>query len=139
MGNQKQNGGAYKIGHFVSFPKTVINCQNFRKMARHTPAYLLLLQIAEQYNGGNNGDLSCAFSVMRNKGWVSAATLFRARDCLIHYGFITETRHGGRNQCSLFALAWESIDSCDGKIDVRPTTYPSRKFTKEVEKWSPEN
>lgn len=136
---QKQNARAYGIGNFVSLPKDVITCPNFQKMAKHSKAYLLLLQLAEQFNGKNNGDLSCAFSVLRNKGWTSNDTLSRMRKCLLHYGFITETRAGGRNQCSLFALAWESIDPCDGKIDVHPTTYPSRKYAKEKEEWTEKN
>jgi hypothetical protein len=134
---RKQNDKLYELGDFNSIPKDVIRCGNYYLLTGN--ACKLLSQVWEQYNGFNNGDLSATYSVMQQKGWVSSATLFKARDCLLHYGFITKSRMGGRNQCTLYALTWERIDECDGKIEVSATSHPSRKFTKKVEKWSPQN
>ncbi len=135
--SKKQNDKLYELGDFNSIPKDIIRCSNYHLLTGN--ACKLLTQLCEQYNGFNNGDLCVTFRVMRNKGWVSSATLFKARDCLLHYGFITKSRIGGRNQCALYALTWERIDECEGKIEVSATSYPSRKFTKKVEKWSPQN
>lgn len=127
----------YDHNRCFQFPSDVINSPNFRMLTGN--AVKLLVQFCEQYNGNNNGDLSCAFSVMRRKGWASAETLFKARDCLEHYGMIVRTRYGGKNCCNLYAITWERIDDCNGKIDQRPTSYPSRTFAKKVEKWSSKN
>jgi hypothetical protein len=44
---------------------------------------------------------------------------------LRHYGFLLLTRQGGLHQCSLFALSWNPIHDCGGKLDCSPTITPS--------------
>lgn len=79
----------------------------------------LLCEIGMQFNGKNNGDLSAAFSVLRKRGWHSSGTLNKAIKELKAGGWITTTRQGGRNKCSLFAVTWKPIDHCDGKHDEK--------------------
>ena len=61
-------------------------------------------------------------------GTYPVVSLAQARQELLHYGFIELTRQGGLGKCSLFAITWESVDDCDGKLDVRPTRTPSLDF-----------
>tara|TARA_R110001599_G_scaffold159052_2_gene346197 strand:- start:9745 stop:10245 length:501 start_codon:yes stop_codon:yes gene_type:complete len=85
----------------------------------------LLLDIASQWKLGHNGDASTAFEkVLRSRGWVSKATLYKALKELRSSGLIIQTRQGSLHQCSLYALGWLAIDECGGKLDVNSTTRP---------------
>jgi len=90
------------------------------------PAKALLVDVAMQYSGTNNGDLAITLSMMKKRGWRSNSTLRRALDALVEAEWLMLTRQGGRHKCSLYALTWESIDECGGKLDVKPTTTPPR-------------
>ena len=88
----------------------------------------LLIDIAGQFTGNNNGDLCAAWSVLQAKGWKSKGTLHRALNALLKAGLIEQTRQGGRNRCSLFAVTWRSIDECKRKLDVSSTKAPSARY-----------
>ena len=88
----------------------------------------LLVDIASQFNGKNNGDLTAAYSVMRERGWNSTGTLNKARKALLDAGLIQETRSGGRHRCTLYAVTWRGINECKSKLDVKPTIAPSNLF-----------
>ena len=90
----------------------------------------LLIDVAKQYNGSNNGDLHAAWSILSGQGWHSKGTLSRAIKELIDKGFIELTRQGGKNRCSLYAVTWRSIDECKGKLDVRETRVASNLWNK---------
>jgi len=83
-----------------------------------------LLYLAGQYRGKNNGDLSIAWTVARAKGVRSNGSLRAGVMELLEAGFVIQTRQGGRNRCSLFALAWFGIDECGGKLDIPATPVP---------------
>ena len=69
------------------------------------------------------GDLSAAYSVLKARGWRSPGTLNGALKRLVRAGWLTYTRHGGRNRCALYALTWWPIDYCEGKhLEVRAET-----------------
>ncbi|MBD9357845.1 hypothetical protein [Methylomonas albis] len=90
----------------------------------HMAAHLLDNLVA-QFNGNNNGDLAAAPKIMKLYGWTSQGSVHSALTELLANGFIEQTRQGGRNKCSLYALTWLAIDECDGKLDVSPTRVPS--------------
>lgn len=119
------NGRAAKV-QFLKLPRPVYNSENFKKLT--TKAIKLLIDIAIQYNGYNNGDLHASFELMKKRGWSSSATLNVAKRELEYYGFIELTRQGCLGRCSLYAVAWESIDECNGKIDCLPTKTASMSF-----------
>jgi len=110
---------------FVAIPKAVINSNNYASLSG--VGVKLLIQIAEQFNGFNNGDLQASWVIMRHKGWRSNATLNRAKQELIEKGFIEQTRQGWLRppRCALYALTWKSIDDCQGKLDVQATRVAS--------------
>jgi hypothetical protein len=85
----------------------------------------LLLELAGNYNGKNNGDLSAAYSTLAKRGWRSPGTLSDALRRLLALGWIIRTRHGGRNRCALYAVSWWPIDACEGKwLEVRAESVP---------------
>lgn len=90
------------------------------------PAKALLLDIARQYNGSNNGDLSATLTTLKPRGWTSNSKLRRALTALLNSELIILTRQGGRHKCSLYGLSWESIDDCKGKLDINSTKTPPR-------------
>jgi hypothetical protein len=100
----------------------------------------LLLALAYQYRGHNNGDLTAAFSIMqKNFGFTARGVIKRAVKQLLDANLIVQTRTsrflnpGG--QCALYALTWQPIDECPGKhLEVGPTVTPLRKFSIEQNK-----
>ncbi|MCL1483659.1 MULTISPECIES: hypothetical protein [unclassified Marinobacter] len=113
-------------GRFLAIPHSVLNSDAYRGLKGW--GVRLLVDIAGQYNGKNNGDLCAAMTVMEPRGWKSNSSLGTALSALLAAGLIEQTRQGGRNRCSLYAVTWHSIDDCGGKLDVRPTKAPSARY-----------
>ena len=80
-------------------------------------AVKLLIEIARQFRGYNNGDLSAPWSKMKLRGFRSPQTLHNAKQELIEAGFVVVARQGGMHGCTLFAVTWMPIDECGGKLD----------------------
>lgn len=71
----------------------------------------LLLDIARQYSGMNNGKLVICDKALKPRGWNSKDTIYRARSELLEAGFLIETRKGQKpNKASWYALTWLSLD-----------------------------
>ena len=101
------------------FPHHVLNHEKFKTLSRR--ATKLLMDIAAQYRGSNNGDLCAPFSLMQKRGWTSNDQLHKAKRELVDKEVIMVTRQGGRNKCTLYAVTWFQIDECNGKLDVLTT------------------
>ena len=43
-------------------------------------------------------------------------------------GLIEQTRQGGLHAAGLYAITWQAIDECHGKLDVAATRVPSNKW-----------
>ncbi len=67
-------------------------------------AFALLVDVSQQLNGKNNGDLSAAPSVMAVYNWRSRGAINDAIVELVALGFLQQTRQGGRNRCSLYGI-----------------------------------
>ena len=113
----------------------ILDSRNYAALS--SKAVKLLVDIGTQYRGKNNGDLTATWELMKLRGWKSKATLSDARDELIHYGFLILTRQGGRMKPNLYALSWQPIDYCKGKLDVPSTTVPSNDWMAEVAAFVP--
>lgn len=111
-----------KSRSFVMFPHQLLGSRRFHALSAHAVKALMFL--ASQFKGQNNGDLTIAWKVAKPKGIKSNAMLRSGVMELIDAGFVVQTRQGGRNRCSLFALAWFAIDDCDGKLDISATHAP---------------
>jgi hypothetical protein len=94
---------------FLAIPHTVLDSPAFLKLS--APAVRLLLDIARQYSGANNGQLVACMSYLSKRGWTSNDTVTRARRELEAAGFLIQTRMGARpNRAAWFAATWWSID-----------------------------
>lgn len=112
---RRYNKGKHESGSFSVWPHVCARSDSFKGLSPKAKG--LLLSLLGQYNGRNNGDLCCAWGIMKHEGWRSRDTLERARDELERSGWILRTRQGGRNMPNLYALTFYEIDECDGKLD----------------------
>lgn len=106
-------GGDYS---FIGLPHYILKSIEFASLTPN--AVKLLIELAKEYKGSNNGDFSAAYSVLKMRGWRSPGTLSKALKELLEKGWIVTTRHGGRHRCSLYAVTWWSIDECGGKLEL---------------------
>lgn len=97
---------------FVGIPRSALESPPFIGLSAQ--AVKLLIDVAAQFRGDNNGDLCIAWKLMKPRGWRSEETLHRAKKELLDAGFLFEARKGHRpNVCSLFALTWHVLDHSD--------------------------
>ena len=114
--------GRQTIPPFVMFPRVLMLHKNFKTLSPR--ATKLVVDLASQYNGFNNGDLCASLGFLKNRGWNSSDQLFKARKELADRGMTVVARQGGLNLATLFALTWFPIDDCKGKLDIASTITP---------------
>jgi hypothetical protein len=84
-------------------------------LALSHPARALLIEIARQYVGDNNGRLLVSGKVLGKRGWNSADVITRAKKALLEAKFIFETVKGQRpNKASWYAITWRALDRHEG-------------------------
>jgi hypothetical protein len=132
--DRRRAKGRQEGGSFCALPHSIFRSTEDRpapaaRLSRSARA--LLVDIAMQFSGGNNGNLTAAPTIMSRYGWRSRGTLSAALAELIAEGFLEITRQGGRNRASLYALTWKGIDA--GPHDAPPSPVPSRLFLPENE------
>ena len=110
--NRKRSGPP-----FLKLPYAYLESPQYAALSPR--ALKALIDIAAQYNGYNNGDLTAAWSIMRKRGWTSKDQLAKAVRELLGRGWVMLTRRGGRDRCmpTLYAVTWWGIDPCRGKLD----------------------
>lgn len=123
---RKNIKGRRTSGSFLALPHNVLNHPDFISLSPR--AIKLLIDLAAQFKGKNNGDLCATFSMMKKRGWNSNDQLKKATDELIQKSLLQLSRQGGRHCSNLYALTWKSIDECDGKLDIEPTRLAPRSF-----------
>ena len=98
--------------------------ENFRTL---TPrATKLLIDMASQFRGNNNGDLAATWSLLRTRGWNSKDQIAKGLEELLGRGWIVKCKQGMRIPPvpTLYALTWLAIDECGGKLDRSSTKAP---------------
>ncbi len=111
---------------YVALPHVVIDSPSYRALGH--PARALLIDIARQYTGSNNGRLVACAKYLKPLGWKSNDTVSRALVELKEKALLIETRMGMRpNRATWFALAWYSLDNSDG-MDIDPRTYRTGQY-----------
>jgi hypothetical protein len=111
-------------GSAFVIPYTLLRHPNFIRLSPW--GNKLVLDLARQYTGFNNGYLCASRTLMKPAGWKSTDTLQRAIEEAEHYGLILRSRQGGRNRATLHALTWRRIDDKrDKPLDVAPTMKPT--------------
>ncbi len=109
-------------GGFAAIPHRLLESPVFTGLSAH--AVKLLMDLAAQFKGFNNGDLCMAWTIMEKRGWKSRDTLNKARQELLDLELIIVSRYGDRKRPNLYALTFFAIDECSGKLDVKPTDRP---------------
>lgn len=122
MAKPKPRGGR-DGGQFLAIPHVVLESPGWRQ-AGHT-ARSLLIDIALQYSGKNNGRLVATLEHLSKRGWNSPAVLGQARKELIACGLLVEVRKGGfPSKSAWHALSWLALDQTDG-LDINWRLYES--------------
>jgi hypothetical protein len=75
-------------GSFLLLPHAVMKHPDFAMLSPR--ATKLLLDIAVEYNGKNNGDLNAVLSRLKKRGWNSSSQLSKAKGELRERGMIIE-------------------------------------------------
>lgn len=106
---------------FALLPLVMLESAGYRA-ASHT-ARSLLVDMAKQYTGRNNGKLTACAKYLVPLGWRSNDVIVRARRELIDCCLILETRKGARpNRAGWYALTWLDLDVTEG-LDIDPKLY----------------
>ena len=118
------------LGGFAGIPRDVMRHPDY--IGLKASARSVLQELAFQYRGKNNGDLTLAMKVMKLRGFNSPNTVNKAKKELLAADLIRETRKGFFQNpggvCCLFALTWQPIDECQGKLDCKSTIKAPRSF-----------
>mgnify|MGYP003578260505 CR=1 FL=1 len=119
MANGRNKVGRYSRptnrdgGGFIALPWVVMDSPAFMRLSMHARA--LLLEVARQFSGANNGRLLLSRVYMASRGWNSADMLTKAKRELLEGGFIFETVKGHRpNKASWYAVTWLALDKLPG-------------------------
>jgi hypothetical protein len=113
-------------GRYFALPHAVLDSVAYVGAGFATKA--LLMDIARQHSGINNGHLHAVFSWLKPRGWASSATVIKSLNELIARGLIVKTRMGGLHagRC-LYALTW--LDITDYReLDIDRAHYPKGKY-----------
>jgi hypothetical protein len=109
-------------GSFLQLPHALLRHPNYAALDAFSVK--LLIDVAGQYNGTNNGNLACTLVVLDKYGWVSNSTLTRAKNRLVDAGFLQLMRQGGlRMGPSLYAITWKELNHAPAKY-----SYDAAKF-----------
>ncbi len=128
--------GRYESGqHFASLPDEVLRSPAWGSIPHF--ARSVLVGIAAQFRGANNGDLDFPASKAKAYG-VSHKELAAAIPLLDKAGLIAVTRRGriegGRGVCSLYALTWRPVEASDKHDAPKAIQQPP---THEWANWNP--
>lgn len=124
MARKKSKGNT---GRFAGLPHYLMGTGNYIELSVYSKA--LLYELAYQYNGKNNGDLTLTASLLGERGFASS-TVSRCLNELKERGFVVVTRQGWkqRGKPTLLAITWQGIDDHPSglkydegvKVDPRP-------------------
>lgn len=121
--SRRKTKGRRESESYLALPHPLVKSPQFARLS--SKAVKLLIDIASEYNGRNNGNLAATLKPLRKKGWTSNDTLTKARNELVETGFIVLTRQGGLH-CgpNLYAITWRGIDESNGRHEAMPSDRP---------------
>jgi hypothetical protein len=116
--------------HFAQVPVEVLTSAACCALRNY--AFRVLIAIAAQYRGNNNGDLAMTRATARSFGVSSQEHLVKSLARLLECGLIQKTRQGGKKPLgpSLYAVTWQPIDDLRGKIESGATTAPTNAWAR---------
>ena len=125
MGRRKKTSNTIIYKGFFHLPRKLLETEDFKSLKGNS--IKLLIDIGQQYNGYNNGDLCATLSLMKKRGWNSNQQLTKSLKELLEKNMIVLTKQGGLwIGPSLYAISWQPIHECGGKLDLGPTRTPPR-------------
>jgi hypothetical protein len=129
MAAKRQTQKAARDGsRFLALPHVVMDSAAFRNLSG--PAIRLLLDVARQYSGDNNGKLLTSDKYLSTRGWTSHDTALRARRDLELSGLIFETRKGMRpNRTAWYAVTWLTLD-WSPEMDIKRENFTRGAYAK---------
>ncbi|WP_374607264.1 hypothetical protein [Thermomonas sp.] len=111
-------------GHtFLSLPHYVITSPQWRALSGN--AIKFIVELAAEFDGSNNGDLSLTRCMALKRGWRSGETRDQAAEEAEAAGFIVQTRHGHKGVCNLYAITWKPIDDVGKGTELAPERVAS--------------
>lgn len=100
-------------GGFVALPWAVLDSSAYLSLSH--PAKALLLELARQCHGDDNGRLLLSAKHLRPRGWKSEDVIQRAKNELLEAEFIFQTVQGHRpNKASWYAVTWHKLGKLQG-------------------------
>lgn len=117
--------------NFARIPISVLESEAVTTL--NHAAFRVLVILASQWKGGNNGTLALTAKYAERYGLSGRDTLYKALRELERRGLIVRTRAGIKSKrlFSLFAIGWESITHRDGQ----PLDTPAPKNNSAWLKW----
>lgn len=111
---------------FVSIPIAVLRHPEY--IALPDAAKALMMDLCEQYTGGNNGRLTPAWTAMQRRGWRSRVTLIQAKKSLLNTAFCIQTRKGKAPQTAEWVgFTWWKINY-HRTMEIDPALWPYLNF-----------
>ena len=100
-------------GGFIAFPHAVMNSAAYLGLSAN--ARSLLLEIALQFGGGDNGRMLLSRAHLAKRGWNSSDMIAKGKRELLDAELIFETVKGQRpNKASWYAVTWRKLDKIKG-------------------------
>lgn len=113
---QKRDGAG-----FLAIPHVVLKSKAYRNLSYS--ARSLLIDIAYQYKGENNGSFVACKKYLKPLGWNSNATVTKGLQELQEARLLQQTRLGMRpNRASWYAVTWQALDNLKG-MDISPQEF----------------
>jgi hypothetical protein len=125
--NRAKHTGKGRQESFLSLPHFILNSNEFAELTGNE--LRMLLELARQYKGNNNGDMTAMRDQLRKRGWNSHQTIDVVLANLENKGWIVKTRQGGKRRgCTLYGLTIWAIDSCGDKHEWTPEYKASHRW-----------
>jgi hypothetical protein len=94
----------YPVSGHLSLPRHILLSDQFAALSPSAKA--LLIDIAARYTGKNNGQITAPYCAMKERGWKSEGTMYRALKQLKAAGLIKVTKKGFSHNCTCYRLPW---------------------------------
>jgi hypothetical protein len=108
---------------YVALPFSVLDSPEYLSMRDR--AKVMMIDLARQHNGRNNGHLHLAAGWLRKtRHWTSVDSIQKAKAELLGSKLAIKTRLGGLNiGPDRYALTWLDISNFSGLTEVSPSSY----------------
>jgi hypothetical protein len=115
--------------HFAQIPVEVLTSEACTTLPNYSVR--VLIAVAAQYRGNNNGNLAMTRSIAREFGITSQGHLVQSLAALLERRLIVKTRQGGKKPLRpcLYAVTWQPISDLRDKIESGPTTTASNAWS----------